>query len=114
MPGFSGEIFCRCFFPALHALDYSKAGWGLEVIFMRIAEALYNRPIRTFVIDSVPINHTRYRAQGGGQSDQRGVYELMYLPQIHTNRVKTLAVYQTANEAIEDKGFNIERDEQLI
>jgi hypothetical protein len=114
MPGFSSEFFVKAFFPALHALDFSKAGWGLEVIVMRIAEALYNRSVRTFVIDSVPINHTRFRSQGGGQSDKRGEYESTYIPQIHTNRIRTLAVYHAINEANEGERFKIERDEQLI
>ena len=110
MPGFSGDSFVKAFFGALHAMDFAASGWGLEVIFARIAEAIYNRPVRTFVIDSVPINHARYRSHGGGQGDRRGMYEARYVPQIHTNRIKTISVHNTLDEALTDQGPSVVSD----
>ena len=110
MPGFSSECFINTFFGALHAMDFSVSGWGLEVIFARVAEAIFNRPVRTFVIDSVPINHTRYRSDGGGQGDRRGMYEAQYVPQIYTNRIRTIAAYKTLSEALTDQDASVDRD----
>jgi hypothetical protein len=59
MPGYSGTVFERCLLPLLHVQGHMAAGWGLEPLVARFAEAIQDRPTRTFVLDETPAIHTR-------------------------------------------------------
>jgi hypothetical protein len=59
MPCFTGEVFEQSVLRLLHVNGYVKVGWGLELLFVRMAESFLNRPVRTFVLDDVPAIHTR-------------------------------------------------------
>lgn len=64
MPAYSGAIFASCVLPLLHALIHIEAGWGIEPLIARFGEALRDRPTRTFVLDKIPVVHTRPIGQG--------------------------------------------------
>ncbi len=98
--GFSGKAFARAYLPAIHALDFVKSGWGLEPIWMKIGEAELKRSLRTFVIDCCPIIHARPSGGGEGAVHAQGKFETIFLPQIKTNRIKTLAVFWSLEEAM--------------
>jgi hypothetical protein len=97
--GFTGAFFASAYLPAIHSMYFMKSGWGLEPIWMKVGEALLRRPLRTFVIDCCPIIHTRPVGTGNTFVHNQGRWETTFLPQIETNRMKTLAVYASLAEA---------------
>lgn len=66
MPCYRGEIFERCVLPLLHIHGYMTVGWAVAPLVARFAEAIYHRPVRTFVLDETAAVHTR--AVGAGAS----------------------------------------------
>lgn len=102
MHGFSGEAFTRAYLPAIHAMEFMKSGWGIEPITLRIGEAIFRRPLRTFVFDSLAAEHTRPVGSGGSAIHTQGQAEARFVPQIATNRMKTLRVYTSMEEAVLD------------
>lgn len=99
--GFSGEAFTRAYLPAIHAMGFMKSGWGLEPIWMKIGEAHFKRPLRTFVIDCCPIIHARPVGTGDAFVHNQGRWESLQLPQLEMNRIiKTLEVFSSLDEVI--------------
>lgn len=101
MPGYRGELFVPSFLSAIHALEYMTSGWGLEVIVMKLGEAHLGRGLRTFVLDEAAAVHTRPIGSNPA-IHAAGWDEAFLIPQLHTNRMRTLAVYASAAEARAD------------
>jgi hypothetical protein len=97
-PGFTGELFSRAVLPALNALEFQRAGWGIEPVITRFAEILLRRPVRTFVMDVVPMDHTRPVGMGT-MSHQVGYDEAFLMPMIESNRMREHARFNLAEEA---------------
>lgn len=101
MPGYRGTLFAPTFLSAIHALEYMTSGWGLEVIVMKLGEAHLGRSLRTFVLDAAAAVHTRPIGSNPAIHDI-GWDEAFLVPQLHTNRMRTLAAYETAEAARAD------------
>jgi len=97
-PGFTGKLFSRAVLPALNALEFQRAGWGIEPVITRFAEILFRRPVRTFVMDVVPMDHTRPVGMGT-MSHQVGYDEAFLMPMIEGNRMREHARFNSAEEA---------------
>jgi hypothetical protein len=91
--GFSGDTFEKCYLGAIHVCDFMKSGWGIEPLWMKIGEAMYRRSLRTYVLDACSVIHTRPVGSGKSIVHKLGSYEATYIPQIYTNRMKTLSTY---------------------
>lgn len=101
MPGFSYEVLTRGFLPAIHTMDFMKSGWGIEAITMRLSEAQLRRPLRTFVLDCVPVIHTRPPGQNSAVRDA-GAAELAYIPQFRSDPPRTTRIYRSRDEVLQD------------
>jgi hypothetical protein len=112
--GFSGEVFEKCYLPGIHTCDFWKAGWGVEIISMKLAEALYRRSPNTYVFDQCPITHTRPLGKGDSAVHRLGAYELKYVPQLLTNPPKTLATYNDLTSLLADQNTNIDFDNSMV
>jgi hypothetical protein len=99
MHGFSGRAFVEAYLPAIHAMQFIKSGWGIEPIWMKIGEAVFQRPLRTFVIDAVPAIHTRPIGFGSTKIHAIGLAEAHFVPQIEVNRIRTLASFARIEDA---------------
>jgi hypothetical protein len=99
MHGFSGRAFAEAYLPAIHAMQFMKSGWGIDPIWMKIGEAAFRRPLRTFVIDAVPVIHTRPLGSGSAEIHGIGVSEAHLVPQIEFNRMRTLASFANFDDA---------------
>ena len=97
-PGFTGKLFSRAVLPALNALEFQRAGWGIEPVITRFAEILLRRSVRTFVMDVVPMDHTRPVGRGT-MSHQVGYDEAFLMPMIESNRMREYARFNSAEEA---------------
>jgi hypothetical protein len=98
-PGFAGPLFARVVLPALNALQFQRAGWGVEPIFALYGEMLFRRPMRSFVLDAVPVDHTR-PVGTGATSHEIGADEAFITPMIYSNRMKEYARFAGADEAL--------------
>jgi|GEM_PF-5710197 hypothetical protein len=98
MHGFSGAAFTHAYLPAIHTMDFIRSGWGIEPIWKKIGEAHFRRSLNTFVIDAVSALHTKPIGGGSAEIHAIGVMEAVFVPQIHTNRMKTVTVYDNAAE----------------
>jgi hypothetical protein len=98
MFGFSGAAFTRAFLPAIHAMEFMRSGWGIEPIWKKIGEACFRRALNSFVIDAIPAIHTKPIGGGSPEIHAIGVTEAAFIPQIHSNRMKTMAVYASAKD----------------
>jgi hypothetical protein len=98
MPGFSGRIFSQCVLPMLHALPHLRVGFGFGATIMRMSEGVLGRPVRTFVIDAVPVTHTR-PVGSGPQSHEVGLDEAFTLPNANAFPVTELARFKVEEEA---------------
>lgn len=101
MPGFSYEVLTRGFLPAIHTMNFMKSGWGIEAITMRLSEAQLRRPLRTFVLDCVPVIHTRPPGQNS-EVRNAGAAELAYIPQFRTDPPRTTRIYHSRDEVLLD------------
>ena len=99
MHGFSGRAFVKAYLPAIHAIQFMKSGWGIEPIWMKIGEAVFQSPLRTFVIDAVPAVHTRPMGSGSAKIHGVGLAEARLIPQIEVNRMRTLASFTRIEDA---------------
>jgi hypothetical protein len=99
MHGFSGRAFVKAYLPAIHAMQFIKSGWGIEPIWMKIGEAVFQRPLRTFVIDAVPAIHTRPIGSGSAKIHAIGLAEAHFVPLIEANRIHTLATFAKMEDA---------------
>jgi len=79
MPAYSGAIFEECVLRILHLDGYLQVGWGLEPSVVRLAESWFDRPVRTFVLDDVPVVHARPLRTGTSAYD-RGWAEAFLTP----------------------------------
>ena len=68
MPAYSHEIFYKVVLPGLYALPHVRFGWCFEYFVQRFSEIILRRAVRTFVIDAIPVIHTR--PPGTGSSPQ--------------------------------------------
>lgn len=100
--GFSGKVFQECFLTALHSSEFVESGWGIEPIIKNIGESLYGRYLNTYVIDALPIIHTRPVGTGGGIVHARGIYEAQHFPQIEPHRMKNLQNYKSIDDLLAD------------
>ena len=98
--GFSSSFFCDAFLPAIHAMQFMRSGWGLEVIAMKIGEAAYGRRLRSYVIDAVPIIHTRPVGSGASYIHQLGLAEYRLVPQVDVNRQVILSRHEKIKDAV--------------
>ncbi len=99
MHGFSGRAFVKAYLPAIHAMQFIKSGWGIEPIWTKIGEAVFQRPLRTFVIDAVPAIHTRPIGSGSAKIHAIGLAEAHFVPLIEVNRIRTLASFTKMEDA---------------
>lgn len=90
MHGFSGRALAKAYLPAVHAMQFIKSGWGIESIWMKIGEAVFQRPLRTFVIDAVPAIHTRPLGSEFGKVHAIGIAEAHLVPQYGANWIHTM------------------------
>lgn len=97
-PGYSGQLFSQVVLPVLNALEFQRAGWGLEPVIARTAEILWRRPVRTFVFDSTLMDHTRPPGQGT-TSHQVGYDEAFLMPMIDSTRMREYGRFGSAKEA---------------
>lgn len=97
-PGYSGTVFSRVVLPLLHALEFQRAGWGIEPLIARFAEAHLRRPLRTFVLDGVPMDHTR-PVGTGTTPHEVGEDEAFLTPAVYSNRMREYARFETADAA---------------
>jgi len=112
--GFSGEVFAKCFLSAVHVCEFMKSGWGIEPVWTKFGEALFRRALRTYVFDSVSVVHTRPVGSGDSCIHRVGQYEATYMPQIHTNRMKTFEIYNDLEALQGDVRNKIENCEIAI
>lgn len=96
--GFNSSTFVRGFLPALHIFDYMNAGWGIEPCIVKLAEASLKRKVKAFVLDNVPILHTKPINE---KSDlhRRGKFEAFFTIQHLSNRMVTFEAYRDLAEA---------------
>jgi hypothetical protein len=66
---------------------------------MRLGEAVLRRPVRTFVIDSIPATHTRPVASGTTPHAMIGMDESLMLPNLHAFPMMELARFNCEAEA---------------
>jgi hypothetical protein len=97
-PVYSVEVFQKFVLPCTAALDFLRAGWGIEVVIAKAAEVGMRRPARTFVFDSVPMIHTRPVGQGG-TPHRIGDNEALMMPGIFANRMATYASFRSYERA---------------
>jgi hypothetical protein len=86
MPAYSGRVFAEFVLPTLIALEFQRAGWGIEPFIAKFAETSLGRPLRTFVLDAYPAIHTRPIGDGS-TSHEIGWDEAFLMPIIHSNRM---------------------------
>jgi hypothetical protein len=98
MPGYESRIFAEILLPLLNALEFQRAGWGIEPQIARFAEVYFRRPIRTFVFDDVPVDHVRPVGKGT-TSHEIGYDEAFLTPMVYSNRIKTYAKFSNIEEA---------------
>jgi len=97
-PLYSTGIFQEFVLPATAALDFLRAGWGIEPVIAKAAEVGLRRPARTFVFDNVPMIHTRPVGQGG-TPHRIGHDEALMMPGVLSNRMATYASFQSYESA---------------
>ena len=101
--GFSGKVFKECFLTTLHACEFVESGWGIEAVWKNFGEALYARYLRTFVVDTVPVIHTRPIGSGGSIIHSKGVFEAQYFPQTKSQKMRALRTYTSIDEINADR-----------
>lgn len=97
-PVYSAEVFLQFVLPCTAALDFLRAGWGIEVVIAKAAEVGLRRPARTFVFDSVPMIHTRPVGQGG-TPHRVGENEALMMPGVLANRMATYGGFRSYERA---------------
>jgi hypothetical protein len=98
MPGYRSDVFRMGYLAAIHALEFPKSGWGTEPMAAKLAEAVFGRGFRAFIIDKHPAVHTRPVGQNG-IVHEIGRDEASLLPQLGHNLLRTLATFRTVEEA---------------
>jgi hypothetical protein len=63
---------------------------------------MYARYLNTYVIDCLPIIHTRSVGSGDGIIHSRGIFDAQHFPQIDPNRMKNLQNYKTLEDLLSD------------
>jgi len=99
MPGYRSDLFRTAFLGCIHALEYQKSGWGVELMVAKLAEAALGRGFRAFVIDRHPAIHTRPVGQNGIVHEV-GRDEASLLPQLSHNLLRTGAGFRTIEAAV--------------
>lgn len=102
MPGYRACIFTDVILPLLHASAHIRAGWGLETLIGRFAEVLLRRPVRTFVLDHLPVVHTRAVGQDS-PLHRIGHDELFLAPVAFGQQMRTYARFEDVGSAREFK-----------
>jgi hypothetical protein len=98
MPAYRADLFRSAFLGGIHALEYLKSGWGLEIVAMRLAEVALGRGVRSYVIDACPAVHTR-PVGGNGPVHEIGRDEEFLLPQLTVNQLRGHAAFATVEAA---------------
>jgi hypothetical protein len=98
MPAYRSDLFRSAFLGGIHALEYLKSGWGLEIIAVRLAEVALGRGVRTYVIDACPAVHTR-PVGGNGAVHEIGRDEEFLLPQLTANQLRGTLGFATVEAA---------------
>jgi hypothetical protein len=98
MPAYRGDLFRSAFLAGLHALEYLKSGWGLEIIAVKLAEVVLGRGVRSYVIDACPAVHTR-PVGGNGAVHEVGRDEEFLLPQLTANQLRATVGFATVEAA---------------
>jgi hypothetical protein len=98
MPAYRGDLFRSAFLGGIHALEYLKSGWGLEIVASRLAEVALGRGARSYVIDACPATHTR-PVGGNGSVHEIGRDEEFLLPQLTYNQLRTQVGFKTVEAA---------------
>ncbi|MBZ0089422.1 MAG: hypothetical protein K8H90_03480 [Thermoanaerobaculia bacterium] len=98
-PAYSGEVFEKAVLPILHVHPHLEAGWGLEPLIARLAEALLHRPPRTFVLDATPAIHTR-PVSTGSRLHRLGRAEKFALPVAVATKMVALARFDRPEAAV--------------
>jgi hypothetical protein len=98
MPAYRSDLFRSAFLGGIHALEYLKSGWGLEIIAIKLAEVALGRGVRSYVIDACPAVHTR-PVGGNGVVHEIGRDEEFLLPQLTVNQLRTQVGFRTVEAA---------------
>jgi hypothetical protein len=98
MPAYRADLFRTAFLGGLHALEYLKSGWGLEIIATKLAEVMLGRGVRSYVIDACPAVHTR-PVGNNGVVHEIGRDEEFLLPQLTANQLRSFVGFRTAEAA---------------
>lgn len=98
MPAYRSDLFRAAFLGGIHALEYLKSGWGLEIVASRLAEVTLGRGVRSYVIDACPAVHTRPVGKNG-MVHEIGRDEEFLLPQLTGNQMRSVIGFRTVEAA---------------
>jgi hypothetical protein len=98
MPGYRSDLFRSAFLGGIHALEYLKSGWGLEVVAAKLAEMALGRGVRSYVIDACPAVHTR-PVGGNSAVHEIGRDEEFLLPQLTANQMRAQVGFASVEAA---------------
>jgi hypothetical protein len=70
----------------------------MQPVYVRMGEALFGRPVRSFMLDAIGAIHTRPVGQGSA-SHARGMDEAYLLPQSDAHLIEELARFSDVAEA---------------
>jgi hypothetical protein len=96
-PVYSTRMLREFVLPGLAALDFLRAGWGLEAVIPKAAEVGLRRPVRSFVFDSVPMIHSR--PPGSSITHRIGHDEALMMPGIFSDKMATHASFRSYESA---------------
>ena len=98
MPAYRSDLFRSAFLGGIHALEYLKSGWGLEIVAVKLAEVALGRGVRSYVIDACPAVHTR-PVGGNGAVHEIGRDEEFLLPQLSVNQLRAHVGFRSVEAA---------------
>lgn len=100
MPVIRAGIVYDILLPTLYALPHVRFAWYIEYFLNRFAEVHYQRPVRSFVFDNVPAEHTRRPGEGSAPL-QGGLDEAFLVPGLAACVPTTLAVFDDLPSALQ-------------
>jgi len=98
MPAYRSDLFRSAFLGGIHALEFLKSGWGLEIVAAKLAEVALGRGLRAYVIDACPAIHTR-PVGGNGMVHEIGRDEEFLLPQLTYNQLRAHVAFASFEAA---------------
>ena len=98
MPAYRSDVFTAAFLAGVHALEYLKSGWGLELMAAKLGEVILGRGLRSYVIDACPAIHTR-PVGNNGVVHEIGRDEEFLQPQLTANQMRSLVGFRSVEAA---------------